>query len=270
MADGAEIPLERTATPVELDRVFESLNQLNVALGPQGANKDGSLSRLLDTTARNLDGNGAQLNQSIRDVSLAVDTLADNKEAMFGTVRNLQAFVSALAANDQQVREFNARLADVADQLAGERQELAAALRNLAVALAQVSTFVRDNRERLSSDLKGLADVTAILVKQQKALEEILDVAPAALGNLKNAYNPASGTLDTRMSPEMLHDPGLFLCSLLRSTGEKVDCKTLQAAFAKLPPLPLADPDSGVLPPQPGGGNYDKTLGGILGGGNKR
>lgn len=254
LAEGAEIPLVRTATPVEIDRVFQALNQLDVALGPKGANADGALSRALDTAARNLAGNGDQANQTIADASRAAATLAGGREELFGTVRNLQAFVSTLAASDREVRAFNQDLSAVAAQLAGDRQELGAALQNLGVALGEVSSFVAEHRGRLSRDLRELADVAGILVKQRKALEEVLDVAPAALSNLHNAFNPSSGTLDTRDDVQQLQDPGLFLCSLLRSVGERADCKTLQAAFAKLRPPPVQ-------------GEPDKTLGGILGGG---
>ena len=40
--------------------------------------------------------------------------------------------------------------------------------------------------------------MTLALVQQRQALAEVLDVAPAALGNLAHAYNPDYGTLDTR------------------------------------------------------------------------
>ena len=40
--------------------------------------------------------------------------------------------------------------------------------------------------------------MTLALVQQRSALAEVLDVAPAALGNLARAYNPDFGTLDTR------------------------------------------------------------------------
>ncbi|MDQ1624762.1 MAG: phospholipid/cholesterol/gamma-HCH transport system substrate-binding protein, partial [Actinomycetota bacterium] len=136
MRDGADIPLQRTATPVELDRIFSSLNDLNVGLGPKGANKDGALTRLLRVGADNLDGQGQKINTTLTDFSQAIATLGDGRDDLFGTVRNLQVFTSALAANDQQVRSFNQDLARVADQLAGERGDLAAALRNLAVALS--------------------------------------------------------------------------------------------------------------------------------------
>jgi ABC-type transporter Mla subunit MlaD len=51
MEDGAKVPLERTATPVELDQVYGALDELSAALGPTGANKDGALSDLIATTS---------------------------------------------------------------------------------------------------------------------------------------------------------------------------------------------------------------------------
>ena len=58
MKDGATVPLERTATPVELDQVYGALDDLSAALGPNGANKNGALSDLVDVGAANLKGNG--------------------------------------------------------------------------------------------------------------------------------------------------------------------------------------------------------------------
>src|SRR3954471_2784526 len=40
----AKIPLQRTEVPAELDDIYASLDQLNRALGPQGANAHGALS----------------------------------------------------------------------------------------------------------------------------------------------------------------------------------------------------------------------------------
>jgi phospholipid/cholesterol/gamma-HCH transport system substrate-binding protein len=260
LADGADIPLEQTATPVELDRIFSSLNDLNVALGPEGANKDGALSRLLKVGADNLDGQGADMNATFHDFSLAVSTLSDGKDDLFGTVRNLQVFTTALAQNDQQVRSFNQNLASVADQLAGERQELSAALSNLAVALGEVAGFVRDNRKNLSANIQGLAEVTDVLVTQRDALAETLEAGPLALSNLQLAYNPRSGTLDTRNNaqpPEF----GKLLCSVLTAIGKADRCADLEDSLAAL--------EKGEKPALLGGDSAsrapDLTLGGILG-----
>ncbi|MCP2169309.1 MlaD family protein, partial [Goodfellowiella coeruleoviolacea] len=61
LGDNAVIPRERTATPVELDQLYASLDGLATALGPGGANADGALSELLRTGAANLGGNGQAL-----------------------------------------------------------------------------------------------------------------------------------------------------------------------------------------------------------------
>ncbi|MFJ9148167.1 MCE family protein [Streptomyces sp. NPDC102270] len=260
MHDGAVIPEQRTAVPVELDRVFDSLHTTAEALGPKGANKDGSLSRLLGVSADNLHGQGKNLNQTVEDLSQAVTTLSDGRTDLFGTVRNLQVFTAALAADDTSVRSFNTSLADVAGQLAGEREDLAAALRNLAAALGDVSHFVKENKKSLTSNVKGLSKVTKVLVTQRAALEELLRVAPTGLSNLNNAYNPSAGTLDTRNNAQQAQDPAALLCSVLRTTGDEggknPDCKELKELFDSLPKVPQGSAVTGTT---------DRTLGGILG-----
>ncbi|MET9905579.1 MCE family protein [Streptomyces sp. NPDC006476] len=263
LRDGAVIPESRTAVPVELDRIFDSLHTTAEALGPKGANKDGSLSRLLGVSADNLNGQGENLNQTVRDLSQAVTTLSDGRGNLFGTVRNLQVFTAALASDDKSVRSFNTSLSDVAGQLAGERKDLAAAIANLATALGDVSAFVKNNKKTLTSDVKGLSKVTKVLVTERAALNELLEVAPTGLSNLNNTYNPSSGTLDTRNNAEQAQDPGSLLCSVLKTTGDEggrnPDCKALKKLFDSLPKLPQASPDSAVS------GTVDRTLGGILG-----
>jgi phospholipid/cholesterol/gamma-HCH transport system substrate-binding protein len=283
LPDGAELPVERTAAPMEIDDIYKALDEFNRALGPQGANADGALTDLLATGRANLEGNGAALGETLDGLSRALDTLSDGRQDLFGTVGNLQQFTTALARSDQQVRSFNQQLAGVAQQLAGERDELAAALRNLATALADVTTFVKQNRVALTSNVDALADVTGILVRQQRSLIEILDVAPLALSNLNLAYNPRSGTLDTRDNLMGPYDPASFVCSLMVDLlpAAKVSPKcfalaqTLQAKklpmtdqlrkLLKLPPAPSskAAPPPAPTPDEPAT-SVDKTLGGIL------
>ena len=272
---GTRIPLERTAVPVELDRVSQSLDDLMVALGPDGANKDGALSALLETSAANLDGNGAKIHGTVHDLSTALSTLSGSREDLFGTVRSLQSFTSMLATNNDQVRRLNSDLGTVAVQLSAERDELRAALKSLGVAVDEVQSFVHDNRAVLETDLDRAVAVTGSLVKQRDALAEALENAPVALSNLQNAYHPQTGTLDTRNNAKGLDDPLLLVCSILTGptrTGNTRLCDSLRAALLpRVPQLP-ALPDGTVLEgtPQPGGlvdlRGADPTLGGLLGG----
>ncbi|TFV65470.1 UNVERIFIED_ORG: MCE family protein [Bacillus sp. AZ43] len=219
LEDGAEIPLDRTATPVELDQVYSALDELSAALGPDGANANGALSDLVDVGAANLDGNGEALNRTLTGFSQAVETLATNRDDLFSSLENLQTFTTALATVDAQVGQFNQNLAEVSALLASEREDLAAAVRLLTQALGDVAGFIRDNQTLLSTNVNRLADVTLSLVQQRVALAEAIDVAPAALGNLAHAYNPDYGTLDTRDNSLGAANAEVLVCGALAQLG---------------------------------------------------
>ena len=219
MKDGATVPLKDTATPVELDSVYGALDELGKALGPNGANKTGALSDLINVGAANLDGNGQQLHDTLSGFSQAVRTLADNRNDLFDSLDNLQTFTSALAQVDAQVGQFNQNLAAVAAQLDGERNDLAQAVKLLNSALADVATFVQQNTALLTTNVDRLADVTLSLVQQRTALGQVLEVAPAALGNLAHAYNPDFGTLDTRDNSLGSANAEVVVCQILQQTG---------------------------------------------------
>src|SRR4029453_2358300 len=172
-----------------------------------------------DVGAANLDGNGAALNRTLTGFSQAVETLATNRDDLFSSLDNLQTFTSALATIDTQVGQFNDNMAAVSELLAGEREDLAAAVRLLSQSLADVAGFIEDNQTLLSTNVNRLADVTLALVQQRSALAEVLDVAPAALGNLAHAYNPDYGTLDTRDDGLGTVNAEVVVCGVLAELG---------------------------------------------------
>jgi phospholipid/cholesterol/gamma-HCH transport system substrate-binding protein len=266
LSDGAELSVEDTAEPLELDEIYDSLDRLNVALGPRGANKSGALSDLLSVTADNFGGQGATVRQTIKDYSRLSATLAGNSDELFGSVKALEGFMGTLADNDQTVRQFNQSLADVSTMLAGEREELVAATRNLSVALTAVKEFVQENKGSLSRNITGLNRVAKVLVRQRGALDEILHVAPGALNNLALTYNPQAGTLDTRANfgesvNQLQIDPAAFLCGFVgqvERSGQVCDRITQL----------LARPRAGALgrtaAPLPAQDVFDPTLGGLV------
>lgn len=265
LADGAVIPIDRTAVPLGVDDLARTATDLATALGPDGANSTGALSDALDVGADNLGGNGQAFNDTIRNLGELSGTLASSREELFGTVTELQSFVSTIAANDGQVREFNGRLEDVSGFLAAERTDLAAAVSELSVALGDVADFVRDNREALKGNVDKLRDVTAVLVDQQEALTEIFDIAPAALSNLALTYNGSSGTLDTRANiNELTLPPIVLICEALKRgnprdlpTSISDVCSGLEPVLSGAVPLPspaevITSLEKGEPPPVPG------------------
>lgn len=196
--DGAVIPESRTATPVELDELYKSLNTLVSALGPDGANSEGALSELIETGAANLEGNGAAFNETIRNYAEAARTLNGSANDLFGTIDELQKFTSMLATNDRQVLNVNTQLDQVWQTLSADRDELSTALRTLATALADIQAFIRDNRTAIKSNVDKLARTTQLLVDNRASVAEALDVAPLAVTNVLQAFDPASNSLQGR------------------------------------------------------------------------
>lgn len=220
MKDDAVLDEKSTSTPLELDDIYQSLDDLTVALGPEGANSDGALTELLSTTAQNFAGQGEQFNQTIKDLGKFTGTLENNKDELFGSARELEKFIKTLADNDDVVRRFNKSMSSVSGLLAGEKDDLAATLSSLSTALGKVQTFVKDNKELLSRNISGLNKVSKTLVKRRGELDEILKTAPLALNNLALTYNPEAGTLDTsanleNLGHELSTNPAIALCSIV-------------------------------------------------------
>lgn len=276
LADGAVIPASRTRIPVEWDAIKQQLNQLAAALGPDGANAKGSLSRLLETSAANLKGQGTSINETVHALSDAMVTLADNRSDVFGTVRNLDVFVRALAASDEQVRQFNGRLADVSGVLADNREELGTALRRITRAFTDLQGFLKENRGELRQTVEDLEPLAGMLAGSRQKLADALHLAPHALSNLYNIYDPISGAATGTMSAANMQAPGTMICSALFSLGGSPDdCQAALAPLAEM--LTSSPPPIGVSPlerngrdnsrPAPGGpGSSTGSSGGGLSG----
>jgi len=264
LATGTVLAKDRTATPVELDDLYSSLDKLSTALGPNGANKDGALSGVLDTAAKALQGNGTSLNSTVGQLADLAKTLDGSKDDLFSTVQNLNSFTGALAQSDQQLNEFYGRVADVSQFLAEDSSDVGAALQSLGGALGDVQQFVNDNKSALESNVDKLASLSKVLVDQRASLAEVLDIAPTGATNFINSYDAASGTIAVRDNlNELTNPPILTVCRLISAgTPKQVPdtlgniCKQLAPILdgaLKLPTIPqvLNSLQNGELPPLP-------------------
>ncbi|MEW2356465.1 MCE family protein [Spirillospora sp. NPDC029432] len=261
------IDVNRTATPVELDQLYDSLKRITGDLGPKGANSNGALSRALQVGAENLNGNGEAFNDTIAQLGQASRTLAGNSGDLFATIANLQKFTTMIKNNDAQVRQAERQLADVTGFLAADRDELGAALRELAIALGQVRTFIRDNRALLKKDVDKLASLTQVLVNQRASLAEAFDTLPLTATNFLNAYDPATRTLMGRGNlNEISMGPisgasaaGSALAALGQGTASPVCASAAASETTKAlcekqragSMTPVPEGATGILPPMP-------------------
>jgi virulence factor Mce-like protein len=236
LSDGGDIPLARSVVPVEMDRIYRSLNELTTSLGPNGANKDGALAKVLKSTADSLEGNGKLGHDAIANLADAARTLGDNSPELFATVESLAQVTDTLASNDKDVSRFLKDLAKVSDNLAGESDELKEALDAIARAVSVTQGFVHDNKTLLASDLDRLSHTLSSITKYKKSLQTTLDVAPLGISNLGLQFDTVSAGAGIRLQlgPEVTDLPSI-LCNFILNSAVPVPDEVCQLLKALLP-----------------------------------
>lgn len=214
LPDGATIPRDRTAVPVEWDEVKTQLNRLATDLGPQGDVSSTSVGRFIDSAADALDGNGAKLRKTISELSGAAAIFADSSGDLVGTVQNLQTFVSVLRDSSRQIVQFEDRLSTLTSALDGSRSDLDAALTDLSEVIDDVQRFVHDSSAETTEQVQRLADVTQNFVDLRMDLEQVLHVTPTSLANAYNMFDPRTGGASGVFVLNNMSDPVSFICGM--------------------------------------------------------
>ncbi len=254
LADGASIPVSRTASPVEWDDVQREFTRFARALGPNGANRKGALSDLITNAAANLDGQGRNLGETLVAITDALQTLSDHRGDLFATVRNLDVFVKALASSDETIRLFTKHLTDVSEQLSDDSDVLVDALDELGTALAELNGFLDDNSAATGRTVASLQQFTHNLASHRQKMADILQAAPTALSNYYNTYYPDAPAMTGTFVGANFDSPATFICSSLYSLGgTPSECEALIgpiAQYLKIPVNPI-----GINPLERNGGS---------------
>ncbi|WP_407688129.1 virulence factor Mce family protein [Mycobacterium sp. HUMS_1102779] len=219
LRDGAVIPQERTAVPVEWDDLRQDLEKLTQMLQPTRPGGVSAMGALVNTAAANLRGQGAGIRDAIVNLSQAVSALGDHSGDIFGTLRNLSVLVSALQSSTDLMRQLNQNLASVSGLLADDPDEVANAVAALADVVGDVRSFVADNREALGATSEKLASVSTALDHSLDDVKQALHIAPTELQNFVNIYQPAQGTLSGAPAFANFANPVAFLCGAIQAAS---------------------------------------------------
>jgi virulence factor Mce-like protein len=272
LPDHARLGMDRTAVPVELDDIFKSIDNLALALGPKGANKNGALSRLINSSANQLDGQGAQLAKTLTNFAKLSRTLDNNDEQLFSSVREIDQFVALMKRNDKSARKFFDSTADVSKVLAGERDDLADTIKALRKALIAVRDFVRENRSAIRGNVANLESIAAVLANRTDEIDHLLAEAPTSLADLGLA-GVGLGVAARANLGELLKgaNPITLICAQLgqANPGGGALCPALQSIVNLIPPDvlggllgtgPMAVPASSSTPASAQAGQSKPTL----------
>src|SRR6185437_14749471 len=117
LADGATIPKERTAVPVEWDDLRKQLEKLTDSLQPTSPGGPSAVGEFINSAADNLRGQGDTARDTVIKLSRAMSALGDHSTDIFSTVRNLQMLVSALSSSSDLLADFNTNMAAITTAL---------------------------------------------------------------------------------------------------------------------------------------------------------
>jgi phospholipid/cholesterol/gamma-HCH transport system substrate-binding protein len=237
MRDGAVIPIQRTAVPLEWDQVKDQLMKLATELGPNSKVSTPSVSRFIDSAADALgDGNGEKLRQTLAQLSGVGRILADGSGNIVDIIKNLQTFVTALRDSNVQIVQFDNRLATLTSVLDDNKSELDAALTDLSGAVGEVQRFIEGSRDATAEQVSRLADLTQILVDNKMAVKNVLHMAPNELANGYNDYDPDVGNVRGGVGIQNLTNPTQLFCGQIGALENATATETAKLCGLYLSP----------------------------------
>jgi len=219
LQDGATIPEDRTAVPVEWDDLRKQLEKLTDSLQPTTPGGPSALGQFINTSAANLRGEGDTARDTMIKLSQAVSALGDHSTDIFSTIRNLQLLVSALSSSSDLLAAFNKNLANVTTVLSNTPNEWAQAAEGLDAAVNDLQGFVADNREALGTTVDHLAAITTAMNDSRGDIKQTLHVVPTVFQNFMNIYQPAQSAVTGILAPVNFADTVQFLCGAIESAA---------------------------------------------------
>jgi phospholipid/cholesterol/gamma-HCH transport system substrate-binding protein len=237
LQNGAVIPQQRTAVPVEYDDLRKQLEKLTESLQPTKPGGVSTLGAFINTAADNLRGNGANIRESLIQVSQAFSALGDHSNDIFSTLKNLSILVSALQSSTDLMRELNSNLAAVTGLLANDPAEIDNAVRDLNTAVSDVKSFIADNREALGTTTDKLASITQAVTDSLDDLKQTLHITPTAFANYINIYEPANASLTGSLAANNVADPISFICGAIQAASRLGNAQSAKLCVQYLAPI---------------------------------
>jgi phospholipid/cholesterol/gamma-HCH transport system substrate-binding protein len=219
MAGGAVIPQDRTAVPVEWDDLRAQLQRVTELLKPTQPDGVSTLGALINTAADNLRGQGSNIRDTIIKLSQTVSALGDHSKDIFATFKNLSTLVTALHDSADLLEQLNHNLAAVSSVLADDPNKIGQATEALNAVLADVQSFVMDNREAVGTTSDKLATISKTLVESLDDLKQTLHIGPTVLENFNNIFEPANGALTGALAGSNMANPIAFLCGAVQAAS---------------------------------------------------
>ncbi|KAA1419315.1 MCE family protein [Nocardioides humilatus] len=216
IASGATIPLDRTRTPVDFDRVLGSISDLAESLTktPKITN---SLREVLQVTAAAFSGNSDELRGAVSGMADLVDMVHGQRSDIFATMASLDTLSSGLVKNERLVRTFVHNLGGAIELLNSERDDISRVLTSASTTIDRITKFSKENRGTIKASLADVETLMHNLLDSRQDLGETIETLPLAAQNIYNAHTPENHIWVRGVPGQLLGLGPLFeqLCQLI-------------------------------------------------------
>jgi len=219
MGNGAVIPQDRTAVPVEWDDLRDQLQRVTELLKPTQPGGVSTLGSLINTAADNLRGQGPTIRDSIIKLSQTMSALGDHSKDIFSTFKNLSTLVTALHDSADLLEQLNRNLAAVSSLLADDPTKTGQAIEDLNAAVVDVKSFVADNSEAVGTASDKLASISTAVVQSLDDIKQTLHLGPTVLQDFNNIFEPSNGALTGALAINNFANPITFLCGSVQAAS---------------------------------------------------
>ncbi|MFW0788421.1 MCE family protein [Gordonia sp. CPCC 205333] len=235
--DDGTIPIARTRTPVSIDSLVNSIDDLATAFAT--APGDTPINDYLTTAERNLAGNGNRISTTLHALSNALQTGSTSAADLKSLVSSLNSLSGAAAKNSSAITTFSDQLADASQILAANGPAITDSLAGINSTVSELSKLLKNNRNPLNHTATQLNKTLSTLKAHSRDITEFVDVAPLLFDNLDRSVDRKT----RRLRVHFLTDKSLVDTDLLNTVCQRLQMRSQGCRTGKVADM---GPDMGL------------------------
>ncbi|WP_186449890.1 MCE family protein [Nocardioides sp. J9] len=168
LASGAQIPLERTTAPYDVNEALGDLQRETEAIDVR------AVAKAMDTVSETLEGVTPAFSQAVNGVSRLSQTVSSRDAALQSLLRNASSFSKVLAGRSDDLTAIMKDGSKLFTALTERRRDIKALLTNVTTMSQELRGLVKDNEQIIGPALEQLNKVVAVLQENEQNITKIL------------------------------------------------------------------------------------------------
>jgi phospholipid/cholesterol/gamma-HCH transport system substrate-binding protein len=172
MAEGAQIPADRTLPALDLDVLLNGLKPVVQGLKPEDVNQ------LTTALIQIMQGQGGTVESLLSQTSSFTNALADNGQVIEQLIDNLNGAMATLDQDGQKFSGAIEKLHQLISELSAEREPIGVAIESLSNGTTSLAGLLGQVREPLAGTVDQLNRLAPAVDSQKELIDGVLQKSP--------------------------------------------------------------------------------------------